>query len=30
MEIPDADAEKMATVQNVVDYVLKNAKSIKQ
>lgn len=30
MEIPDADAEKMATVQDVIDYVLKNAKSVKQ
>ncbi len=30
MEIPDADAEKMMTVQDVIDYVLKNAKSVKQ
>jgi len=30
MEIPDADAEKMTTVQDVIDYVLKNAKSVKQ
>ncbi|MGC2742618.1 MAG: acyl carrier protein [Candidatus Angelobacter sp.] len=30
IEIPDEDAEKIVTVQNAVDYVQKNAKSIKQ
>ncbi|MGC2697298.1 MAG: acyl carrier protein [Candidatus Angelobacter sp.] len=30
IEIPDEDAEKIATVQDAIDYVQKNAKSIKQ
>jgi acyl carrier protein len=30
MEIPDEDAEKIVTVQNAVDYIQKNAKSVKQ
>jgi acyl carrier protein len=30
MEIPDEDAEKIATVQDAVDYIQKNAKSVKQ
>jgi acyl carrier protein len=30
IEIPDEDAEKIATVQNAVDYIQKNAKSVKQ
>ncbi|HEX9256575.1 MAG TPA: acyl carrier protein [Candidatus Angelobacter sp.] len=30
MEIPDEDAEKISTVQNAVDYIQKNAKSVKQ
>ncbi|HEU4414122.1 MAG TPA: acyl carrier protein [Candidatus Angelobacter sp.] len=30
IEIPDEDAEKIATVQDAVDYVQKNAKSVQQ
>ncbi len=30
MEIPDEDAERIATVQDAVDYIQKNAKSVKQ
>jgi len=30
MEIPDGDAEKISTVQDAVDYIQKNAKSVKQ
>jgi acyl carrier protein len=30
VEIPDADAEKISTVQDAVDYIQKNAKSVKQ
>jgi acyl carrier protein len=30
IEIPDEDAEKIVTVQDAVDYVQKNAKSVKQ
>jgi acyl carrier protein len=30
LEIPDENAEKISTVQDVVDYVEKNAKSVKQ
>jgi len=30
LEIPDADAEKILTVQDAVDYIEKNAKSVKQ
>ena len=30
MEIPDEDAETIATVQDAVDYIQKNAKSVKQ
>jgi acyl carrier protein len=30
VEIPDAEAEKIATVQDAVDYIQKNAKSVKQ
>ncbi len=30
MEIPDEDAEKIVTVQDAVDYIQKNAKSVKQ
>jgi acyl carrier protein len=30
VEIPDNDAEKISTVQNAVDYIQKNAKSVKQ
>ena len=30
MEIPDEDAEKISTVQDAVDYIQKNAKSVKQ
>ena len=30
IEIPDEDAEKIITVQNAVDYIQKNAKSVKQ
>ncbi len=30
VEIPDEDAEKIATVQDAVDYIQKNAKSVKQ
>ena len=30
MEIPDEDAEKISTVQDTVDYIQKNAKSVKQ
>ncbi|HZD92907.1 MAG TPA: acyl carrier protein [Candidatus Sulfotelmatobacter sp.] len=30
MEIPDEDAEIISTVQNAVDYIQKNAKSVKQ
>jgi acyl carrier protein len=29
-EIPDEDAEKIVTVQNAIDYIQKNAKSVKQ
>jgi len=29
-EIPDEDAEKISTVQDAVDYIQKNAKSVKQ
>ncbi len=30
IEIPDADAEKITTVQDAVDYIQKNAKSVQQ
>lgn len=30
LEIPDNDAEKIVTVQDAVEYIQKNAKSIKQ
>jgi acyl carrier protein len=30
MEIPDADAEKIVTVQDAIAYIQKNAKSVKQ
>jgi len=30
IEIPDEEAEKIITVQNAVDYIQKNAKSVKQ
>jgi len=30
LEIPDDDAEKIITVQDAVEYIQKNAKSIKQ
>ena len=30
IEIPDEEAEKIATVQDAVDYIQKNAKSVKQ
>jgi acyl carrier protein len=30
IEIPDEDAEKISTVQDAVDYIQKNAKSVKQ
>jgi len=30
LEIPDEDADKIATVQDAVDYIEKNAKSVKQ
>jgi len=30
VEIPDEDAEKIATVKDAVDYIQKNAKSVKQ
>jgi acyl carrier protein len=30
VEIPDEDAEKISTVQNVIDYVQKHSKSVKQ
>ena len=30
VEIPDEDAEKISTVQDAVDYIQKNAKSVKQ
>jgi acyl carrier protein len=30
IEIPDEAAEKIATVQDAVDYIQKNAKSVKQ
>jgi acyl carrier protein len=30
VEIPDQDAEKISTVQDAVDYIQKNAKSVKQ
>jgi len=30
IEIPDDDAEKIVTVQNAVDYIQENAKSVKQ
>lgn len=30
LEIPDDDAEKIVTVQDAVEYIQKNAKSIKQ
>lgn len=30
MEIPDADAEKIVTVQNAVEYIQQHAKSVKQ
>ena len=30
IEIPDEDAEKIVTVQDAVDYIQKNAKSVKQ
>jgi acyl carrier protein len=30
VEIPDKDAEKILTVQNVIDYVQKHSKSVKQ
>ena len=30
VEIPDEEAEKISTVQDAVDYIQKNAKSVKQ
>jgi len=30
LEIPDADAEKIVTVQDAVDYIQQHAKSVKQ
>ena len=30
IEIPDEEAEKIVTVQNAIDYIQKNAKSVKQ
>lgn len=30
LEIPDEEAEKISTVQNAIDYIQKNAKSVKQ
>lgn len=30
LEIPDADAEKIVTVRDAVNYIQKNAKSVKQ
>ena len=30
IEIPDEDAEKIATVQNAIDYIEKNSKMAKQ
>ena len=30
IEIPDEDAEKISTVQDAVDYIQRNAKSVKQ
>ncbi|MBZ5521141.1 MAG: acyl carrier protein [Acidobacteriia bacterium] len=30
LEIPDGDAEKIATVQDAIDYIQRNAKSVKQ
>ena len=30
IEIPDEEAEKIVTVQNAVDYIQKNAKSVKK
>jgi acyl carrier protein len=30
LEIPDEEAEKIKTVQNAVDYIEKNSKSVKQ
>jgi acyl carrier protein len=30
LEIPDVDAEKIATVQDAVDYIQQHAKSVKQ
>lgn len=30
LEIPEADAEKIVTVQDSIDYIQKNAKSVKQ
>jgi acyl carrier protein len=30
MEIPDADAEKIVTVQDAVNYIQQHAKSVKQ
>jgi acyl carrier protein len=30
MEIPDEDAEKIVTVHDAVEYIQKNAKSVKQ
>ncbi|HZS27630.1 MAG TPA: acyl carrier protein [Candidatus Angelobacter sp.] len=30
IEIPDEDAEKISTVKDAVDYIQKNAKSVKQ
>ena len=30
LEIPDSDAEKIATVQDAIAYIQKNAKSVKQ
>ncbi len=30
VEIPDDEAEKIATVQDAIDYIQKNAKSVKQ
>jgi len=30
IEIPDEDAEKIVTVQDAIEYIQKNAKSVKQ
>ena len=30
LEIPDGDAERISTVQNVIDYVQKYSKSVRQ